>query len=197
MDKKDLWNELEEKIGEKLKELLEDLENAVYGRIAEFEFTGPDGEIYIDARKFELVYQEEACRRISSDLMSSIISGLAEDYAATKNPLYIWKIINLSNSVGLEYPFCVKRFLVECSMAFLDGKKFEGMQIDDKYYSDFKKDKKKEDVYLRADFERFIRNHGEKTNIFADIADENKGIKEETIKKWFYDIKKRKDKYKA
>jgi hypothetical protein len=129
----------------------------------------------------------------------SIISELKKDYATTKNPLYIWNIINISNTFGLEYPFCVKRFLFECSMAFLDGKNFKGMQIGDKYYSDFKKDKKKKDVYLRVDFERFIRNHGEKTNIFADIADENEdeGIKEETIKKWFYDIKKRKDKYKA
>ena len=122
----------------------------------ELEFIGPDGEIYIDTQKFEEVYQEEACKRYSLDYVISIISDLEEDYAITKNPLYIWSVINISNSLGLEYSWCVKRFLFECSMAFLDGKKIRGMQIDDKMYSDFTKKEKQRDVYNRVLFERSI-----------------------------------------
>ena len=121
----------------------------------------------------------------------------------TKNPLYVWQAIRIVKDSCKEYPDWVKNYLgnaAEDIVNIRDPGKEAPAQIkralglySARDFADFHDSWQKDEAYDRVIQERRIRAHGNKgLSIYHDVGQEY-GVSEDTIKKWFLEVKKWRD----
>lgn len=123
----------------------------------------------------------------------------------TKNPLFAWQRISRCHQRNEPLPKWVMEYLIEVADGILtiDNPKNQAAKLikdalgfsDGKLFSQYHKSAREFRAYNRVESERWNRPRGERDyNIYEDIA-EKFGVGPDTIKNWYYKVKKLYDDY--
>lgn len=124
-------------------------------------------------------------------------------YDQEKNPLYIWRAILFCKEGCEAYPTWIKNYLEETAATLLkirnphkDApaliKRALGLYTA-RYFSEFHDSWKKDEAFDRVNEERKKRKRGKKDFFIFDDVAKQFGVKADTIRKWYQDIKKWRD----